>query len=93
MMKLGLISALVLGIAMFPTCSAEIGPNDLWKFNSPMEFTPGPEVKVNYWEIWTTNSPLHFIPGVRIDQGITLTPGIDEGFTINPKFAAKIGAN
>ncbi|MHC1630689.1 MAG: hypothetical protein ACXQT4_00040 [Methanotrichaceae archaeon] len=90
-MKLGWIFVLILSIAMFPTCSADIGPNDLWKFNSPIDFTPGPKVTVDYWEIWTTNSPMHFTPGVEVDQGITLTPGIDKGFIINPELAAKIG--
>ena len=43
LMKLGL-TVLVFGIAIFPTCSADVGPNDLWKFNSPMNFTLGSEV-------------------------------------------------
>lgn len=43
-MKLGGIFVLVLGMALFPTCTAEVGPNDLWQFNSPMHFTTGVEV-------------------------------------------------
>ena len=57
----------------------------------PTGFTPGPEVNVDPCEIWMTNSPMHFTPGCEVDKGITLTPGIDTGFTINPEFAADIG--
>ena len=102
-MKLKGIFVLVVGMAMFPMCSAEIGPNDLWKFDSPMNFVPGSEIDVDYLEIWTTNSPMQFVLGDEIDEGINLKSGIDEGinlksgidkgFTINPEFAAKIGAN
>ena len=80
-MKLRGIFVLVLGIAMFPICSAEIGPNDLWQFNSPIHFTTGVEV-----DMGITSTP-------GIDEGITLTEGIDKGFAINPLFAAKIGVS
>lgn len=90
-MKLGGIFVLVVGIAMFPTCSAEIGPNDLWQFNSPLEFTEGVGVDQGINLTPGIDKGITLTPG--IDKGITLTPGIDEGFTINPEFAAKIGMN
>jgi len=58
---------------------------------SPTGFTPGPEVNVGPCEIWMTNSPMYFTPGYEVDKGITLRPGTDTGFTINPEFAAEIG--
>lgn len=91
MKKKGWIALLVIGIAMLQPCSALLGPNDLWEFNSPIDFEPGEGIYVDYYDIWTTNSPLDFMPGYEVDHGILLKDGIDEGFTINPDFAAKIG--
>jgi len=90
-MRLGLIFVLVVGVAMFPTCSAEIGPNDLWKFNSPLEFTAGVQVDQGISLTSGIDEGITLTPG--IDKGINLTPGIDKGFTINPVFAAKIEGN
>lgn len=90
-MRPGWTFVLVVGIAMFPTCSAEIDPS---RFNSPMDFTSGPEVDVNNWKIWTINSSMQLIPTLTagiygdinstsgIDKGINLTSRIDKGINL-----------
>ncbi len=100
-MKLGGIFVLVVGIAMIPICSADIGPNDLWQFNSPMHFTDGVEVDQGINPTPGIDEGITLTLGIDegitltpgIDEGITLTPGIDKGFTINPVFSAKIGVS
>jgi len=84
---------LVMGIVMFPTCGAE---TDLWRFNSPMDPTSGPEVNANNWIVWTINSSMQLIPTLTagiyggttltsgIDKGINRTAGIDKGITLTP---------
>jgi hypothetical protein len=100
-MKLGGIFVLVLGMALFPTCSAEVGPNDLWQFNSPIHFTTGVEVDMGITSTPGIDEGITLTEGIDkgitltegIDKGITLTEGIDKGFAINPIFAAKIGVS
>jgi len=88
-MKRGWIFVLVVGIAVFHPGSAE---TNLWRFNSPMDFTSGPEVNVNNLKIWTINSSMQFTqtftPG--IDKGVTSTPGIDKGVNLTPGIAQGI---
>ncbi|KUK45578.1 MAG: Uncharacterized protein XD72_0052 [Methanothrix harundinacea] len=67
-MKRGWIIVLIVGIAFIAPCA---GQTDLWRFNSPMDFTSGPVVNVNIFKIWTINSSMQFTP--------TLSPGIAEG--------------
>ena len=78
---------------MFCPCSAE---TDLWRFNSPMDFTSGQEVYVNNWKIWTINSSMQLsptlIPGTYrsinltsgTGRGINLSPGIGGGINLSP---------
>jgi len=81
-MKLGWIFVLVLGMAMLPISSAEIGPNDLWKFNSPLQYTSGVEVDKGISLTPGIDEGISLTPG--IDEGISLTPGIDEGISLTP---------
>lgn len=90
-MKLGCIFVLVVGIAISSPCTAE---SDLWRFNSPMEFTSCPVVNMNNLKIWTINSSMHFTPSLApgADRGIKLTHkteryinitrGIDKGINL-----------
>jgi len=82
-MKRGWIFVLVVGIAVFHPSGAE---TNLWRFNSPMDFTSCPEVNVNNLKIWTINSSMQFTPTLTpgIAKGITSTPGIDKVITLNP---------
>jgi hypothetical protein len=88
-MKPGWIFVLIVGIAIFPPVSAQ---TNLWRINSPMDFTSGPEVNVNNLKIWTINSSMQFIPTLTpgVAKGITLTPGIAKGITLTPGIAKGI---
>jgi hypothetical protein len=92
-MKLGCIFVLFVGIAISSPCGAE---TDLLRFNSPMDFTSGPQVNTNNFKIWTINSSMHFTPSLapgtdkginltyRADRVINITPGTDRGIRLAP---------
>jgi len=90
-MKLAFIFVLIVGVATVSPSTAE---GDLWRFNSPMEFTSGSVVNMNHLKIWTINSSTHFTPSLApgADRGIKLTHntgrsinmtrGIDRGINL-----------
>jgi hypothetical protein len=90
-MKLACILVLIVGVATVSPSTAE---GDLWRFNSPMEFTSGSVVNMNHLKIWTINSSTHFTPSLArgVDGGIKLTHntgrsinmtrGIDRGINL-----------
>jgi hypothetical protein len=88
-MKRGWIFVSIFGIAFFAPCVAQ---TDLWRFNSPMDFTSGPEVNVNNFKIWTINSPMQFTPTLSpgIAKGINSTPGM--GIILYPGVAKGISS-
>ncbi len=75
------IFVLILGIAILAPGSAE---SDLWRINSPMGFTSGPELNMNYFKIWTINSSTQIDPALgpgptRTERRINITQGTDAG--------------
>ncbi len=87
-MKQTWIFVFILGIAILAPGSAE---SDLWRINSPMGFTSGPELNMNYFKIWTINSSTQIDPAlgpggdevvnlpIRTERRINITQGTDAG--------------